>query len=305
MQPLEITDSLADQALVIAGITHPYRREPVRAWALSAVERVHAHSGTVILKAARHPLTAEGDILAHVARHGLPVPSLEAAVTTSDELVMVLEDLGAPERDAGLADAATAAVAVHRTPPPVGIPVLDRDILAALPTVAIERLGQLHAANRWPEPDADIDTLARLAAIADTRVEGTDLPPFGLCHSEFHPTSVHINDAGWHVLDLARAFAGPGLLDLASWQGTTEAPDLDTLDALIDAYVTAGGADTSHAKRGGLTAAQWAMGWHRLWAIDWFLDLQTTWIADPDLDDVYRDVIRRHLTEAVECLRPT
>lgn len=305
MQPLEITDSLADQALAIAGVTHPYRREPIRAWALSAVERVHAHSGTVILKAARQPLTAEGDVLAHVARHGLPVPSLEAAVTTHDETVMVLEDLGAPGRDAGLDDAAVAAVAVHQMSPPAGVPILDRQALGELPTSSLERLGQLHVAGRWPDPDADIDALTRLAAIADTRTEGTDLRPFGLCHSEFHPTSLHITDAGWHILDFARAFTGPGLLDLASWHGTTGAPDLDALDELIDRYVVAGGPDTARAKRGGLTAAQWAMGWHRLWAIDWFLELQTTWIADPGLDDVYRDVIRRHLAEAAECLRPT
>jgi hypothetical protein len=305
LQPLSITDSLADQALGIAGITHPYRREPIRAWALSAVERVHAHSGTVILKAARQPLTAEGDVLAHVARQGLPVPSLEAAVTTPDETVMVLEDLGAPDRDAALGDAAIAAVSVHQIRPPAGVPVVDRDALAALPTVALERIGQLHATGRWPEPDPDIDALARLTAIADTRSEGTDLAPFGFCHSEFHPTSLHITEAGWHVLDLARAFTGPGLLDLASWQGTTEAPDLTGLEELIDAYVAAGGADTAHAKRGGLAAAQWAMGWHRLWAIAWYLEQQTTWIADPDLDDVYRQTIRRHLAEAVECLRPT
>ena len=36
-------------------------------------------------------------------------------------------------------------------------------------------------------------------------------------HSEFHPTSLHIGRDGRRLLDFARTFNGPGLLDLASW----------------------------------------------------------------------------------------
>lgn len=78
----------------------------------------------------------------------------------------------------------------------------------------------------------------------------------------------------------------------------------DAFDALVDAYIDAGGPETVRSERGGLPAGQWAFGWHRLVVIAWYLEQQTTWIADPSLDDTYREVIRRHLTEATECLEP-
>ena len=96
--------------------------------------------------------------------------------------------------------------------------------------------------------------------------------------------------------------AGPGLLDLASWQDTTQAPDLARFALLLAAYLAAGGPVEAAASRGGLPPARWAFGWHRLWIVDWYLQQATTWIADPDQDPLYQRVITRHLTEAVACL---
>lgn len=296
-------DALADKCFTMAGLPEPRHREQLRVWALSGVERVHLPGGaTVFLKYAREPFTDEPRVLAHVARHQVPVPELFASAVSGDTMAMVIEDLGDPDRDATTTDAATAAVATHAAPPPPGLTRLDGAALRALPASCLKRLGELVDAGRWPEPTPDIEALDHLADVALVRAEDADTAPFGLCHSEFHPTSIHISRRGSLLLDWARAFTGPGLLDLASWQNTAEPPDLDALDALIAAYIAAGGAKSARDDRGGLPVARWAVGWHRLWVIDWYLEQATTWINDPSTDPTYQQVIRRHLAEAVECL---
>ena len=296
-------DALADKCFTMAGLAEPRHREPLRVWALSGVERVHLSGGaTVFLKYARVPFTDEPRVLAHVARHRLPVPELFASAVSGDTMTMVIEDLGDPDRDATVSDAAVAAVAAHAVAPPSGLARLDIAALRALPASCLKRLGELVDAGRWPEPAADIAALEHLDDMAPVRADGAETAPFGLCHSEFHPTSIHISRRGWRLLDWARAFTGPGLLDLASWQNTAEAPDLDALDALIADYIAAGGATSASDDRGGLPVARWAVGWHRLWVIDWYLEQATTWINDPSTDPTYQQVIRRHLADAVECL---
>lgn len=303
--PVDTTtiDALADECFTLAGLPTPRRREPLRVWALSGVERVHLPGGaTVFLKYASQPFTDEPRVLVHVARHGVPVPELLASAVRGDSMAMVIEDLGAPGRDATTSDAARAAVAAHAVPPTAGLAQLDGPALRALPGSCLRRIGDLVDAQRWPAPAHDIDRLEHLAEIASVRAEGADTAPFGLCHSEFHPTSIHIGRKGWRLLDWARAFIGPGLLDLASWQNTIDTPDLAALDALINAYITAGGGASARDDRGGLPAARWAFGWHRLWVINWYLEQATIWINDPSTDPTYQQVIRRHLAEAIECL---
>jgi hypothetical protein len=281
-------DALADECFTLAGLPEPRHREQLRVWALSGVERVHfARGATVFLKYACAPFTDEPRVLAHVADHGVPVPALLASATSGELMAMVLEDLGDPERDATTSDAATAAVATHAAPPPPFAGRLDTEALQALPESCLHRLAGLADAGRWPEPGYDTELLERLAKLAPTLADGVEKAPFGLCHSEFHPTSVHITQQGWRLLDWARAFVGPGLLDLASWQNTAEPPDLGALDTLIDAYIAAGGAASARDDRGGLPPARWAVGWHRLWVIEWYLEQATTWINDPSTDPLY------------------
>ena len=258
-------DALADECFELAELPEPRQREPLRVWALSGVERVHLASGTtVFLKYARAPFTDEPRVLAHVADHGVPVPALLASAVNGDTMAMVLEDLGDSDRDATTGDAARAAVTTHATPPPPGVARIDTAALQALPESCLRRLTELADAGRWPDPSYDTERLERLAALAPVRAEGAEAAPFGLCHSEFHPTSIHITERRWRLLDWARAFCGPGLLDLASWQNTAETPDLTVLDALIAAYMAAGGAPSTRDDRGGLPPARWAYGWHRL-----------------------------------------
>ena len=142
----------------------------------------------------------------------------------------------------------------------------------------------------------------RLEPAAAPRAAGTGLAPFGLCHSEYHPTSLHIGRRGWHLLDLARAFTGPGLLDLASWHGTLNDPDPARTQGLLESYVAAGGPRQALAARGGLDAASWALGWHRIWVADWFTaQIGRGWAAGAE--STWATAITRHLTEAASLLR--
>src|ERR1019366_4801727 len=143
--------------------------------------------------------------------------------------------------------------------------------------------------------------LPRLDGAGASRAAGAQLPPFGLCHSQYHPTSLHIGERGWHLLDFARAFNGPGLLDIASWSGTLNAPNPARTLGLIESYVEAGGHRQALAARGGLDAASWALGWHRVWVADWLTQqIERGW-ADR-ADDIWISAITRHLTEAATLL---
>jgi hypothetical protein len=299
-------DELAHRLQTAAGLPGPVRREPIRAWALSGVERLRLPDGaTVIYKYAARPFTHEAATLRHVARHGVPVPRVIAADEHAGTLGMLLEDLGDPDRDPTLDEAAAAAVATHHAPVLDGVPVLDTDALTALPAKSLASMAQLERAGRWAGVDGIVDRLTALQKLAAQRVAGAETPPYGLCHSEFHPTSLHVTGGRWRLLDWARAFHGPGLLDLASWQNTSEAPDLDAYGHLLDAYLAVGGARQAAETRGGLDPARWAYGWHRLWVVEWYLEQATTWIARPASDPTYQRVVRRHLDEALTCLDST
>lgn len=284
-------------------------REPIRIRSMCGLERLRLPDGrTVIFKYSRGPLTDEHLILRHVSAHGLPVPRLLAAATVydvqarADSLGMVLEDLGEPARQPTTKDAAAAAAAIHRIPKLPGRPGIDSATLAGLPARALRRLSVLQDNGRWRDPriTRQLETLARTANV---RCHDAELPPFGTCNSDFRPGSVRIGgDGRWRVLDMARSSIGPGLLDLASWQGTTTAPDIDAFHELLAAYVRAGGAPTVFAARAGLSVAQWAIGWHRLRVITWYLEQAARWMPEPERDEITIPVVHRHLAEAIEML---
>lgn len=283
----------------------PLRREPLHVWQMSAVERIHLDDGTsVILKTAKVPFTAEADVLRHVAVHGVPVPKVLASHRVGDQpLVMLLEDLGQqPEEDPPLAVGARAAVAVHACPPLLDLPVLDAEALARLPLQALDTLATLNDQDRWRDtPDVRL-TLEQIAKIAPRRARGTVTPPYGMCHSEFHPLSFIPSGDAAVIVDWARAFTGPGLLDLASWEDTPKPLDPTAIAAMLDAYVTAGGSPSARQPRGGLPPQVWAGGWHRVWIVEWYLQQCAHWMPDPASDEATQRTVRRHLREAARCL---
>ena len=299
-----ITDILAD-ICADADLPQP-RRDPVRVWSLSGVERIAFPDGTTaIYKFAAEPFTSEARILRAAGTANLPVPAVIGAIVREGVLGMVIEDLGEPVRDVVDADGIVAAVALHDAAPASMLPVLDDDALTTLPVLARGHLRRLRDNGRWVTGTDDIaGMLDALADAAAKRAAGAATAPWGWVHSEFHPTSLHLGPRGWRLLDFARAFTGPGLLDLASWHGTIDDADPIRLRRFIEAYVDAGGHPSALAERGGLSPQAWALGWHRVWAIEWFMEQALRWINDPSQDETYINVVRRHLKTAVQLLEP-
>ncbi|GAB3168251.1 hypothetical protein GCM10027059_30540 [Myceligenerans halotolerans] len=295
---MNTTDVTATLPSLIAEADLPdqYRRQPIRVWARSGVERLMFDGGaSVVLKYAETPFDNEDRILTAVGAD-LPVPTVHASTHVGDLLVMLIEDLGDARRQADIGDGARAAVRIHAVTSLPGVATLGQEELSALPSSASEILA------RYDSPDDAVAAASALTAAAEPRAKDADLAPFGLVHSEFHHTSLHVTDHGVRILDLARAFIGPGLLDLASWSGTVDSPDVEGLWDLIDIYRTEGGAPEAAADRGGIDAASWALGWHRVWVAEWFArQLDLGWAEEAE--NAWLSAITKHLLEAATLLK--
>ncbi|MEU9456763.1 aminoglycoside phosphotransferase family protein [Streptomyces sp. NPDC048277] len=293
---------ILDNLLTIVG-RPTAEREEVRVWSMSGVERLtFPDTTTAIFKYAKRPFDGEDEALRLAHTRGVPVPQVHASAVRDGWLGMLMDDLGTAVRDADDLDGVAAAVVLHGTRTAPGLPVLGQNWLRTLPNRALEHLARLRKAGRWQDADDVEDALDRIAQAAETRSAGTTVAPFGWVHSEFHPTSLHIGRSGWRLLDFARAFTGPGLLDLASWHGTLDTPDPARLRVFLEQYVTAGGTPDALAERGGLPAEKWALGWHRMWAVEWFMEQSIRWIDDPATDPAYLKAVRRHLTDVLHLL---
>ncbi|WP_327595261.1 aminoglycoside phosphotransferase family protein [Streptomyces chartreusis] len=293
---------LLDNLLTMAGRTNAVREE-VRVWSMSGVERLtFPDATTAIFKYAKRPFDNEDQALRLAHTLGVPVPQVHASAVLDGWLGMLMEDLGPAVRGSDDLDGTAAAVVLHGTRTAPALPVLDQARLRTLPNRSLEHLALLRKAERWQETDDVEDALDRIAQAAEARSAGTTVAPFGWVHSEFHPTSLHIGQHGWRLLDFARAFTGPGLVDLASWHGTLDTPDPVRLRVFLEQYVTAGGTPDALTRRGGLAAENWALGWHRMWAVEWFMDQSIRWINDPATDPAYIKAVRRHLTDVLHLL---
>jgi Phosphotransferase enzyme family len=290
------TSRLLRYLLADVGLPDDPVREPMRVWAHSGVERLRFPGRpSVIFKYADTPFDREHLVLRLAARHGLPVPYVLAARTETGVLAMLLDDLGKPVREANDHDGACAAARLHQVDGAGWLARVNTGWLATMPRRIGLRL------NRLGLPGIVAGPVHTLEGAAASRAAGAELPPFGLCHCQYHPTSLHIGELGCHLLDFARAFTGPGLLDIASWHGTLNAPNPARTLGLIESYVEAGGHPQALAARGGLDPASWALGWHRVWVADWLTQqIERGW-ADR-ADDIWISALTRHLTEAATLL---
>lgn len=298
-----LTPTLLTNLCILIGQPIPSRQE-IRVWSTSGVERVTFPDGqTAIFKYAKKPFNSEDQALRLAHIRGIPVPQVRASVVHDAWLGMLLEDLGTPIRDADDLDGAVAAVVLHSAPTSPFLPVLHEAGLRALPDRARGHLHELRKADPWQDTGDIEQALDQIAEAATARAVGAETPPFGWVHAEFRPTSLHIGPTGWRLLDMARAFTGPGLFDHASWHTTLNAPDPLRLRAFLECYVTAGGTPETLAQRGGgLAAETWALGWHRMWVTERFLEQVVRWINDPATDPASITVVRRHLTDVLQLL---
>ncbi|MGN9920712.1 phosphotransferase [Micromonospora palomenae] len=192
--------------------------EVIRIWELSGVERLHLTTDTsLIFKFAVKPFTTEADILINLAGHGIPVVAVQAWAIRGHTLGMLMEDLGVPVRTATEKDAATMAALLHATPVLGHLDTFDEEALTSLPERGLAALAALQCQGRFLKAWDISRALQRLAPCAKALAAGAERPPFGVCHGELHPTSLHLGTKGTRLLDLAKAFNGPGLLDLATW----------------------------------------------------------------------------------------
>ncbi|MFL1438980.1 phosphotransferase [Nocardiopsis protaetiae] len=282
----------------------PAEIEVLHSWALSHVERLTFPDGdTAVFKTAREPFTHEDEALTAARQAGMSVPRVLASVRGTTTLGMLIEDLGEPAREPTDADGAAMAVHLHSVAVPDLLPPGDTAWLASLPARALRTLEVLREHGRWPGSGDIAEMLEAIAQAAPARAEGAMVRPFGWVHSEFHPTSLLVRaDGRVFTYDLARAFCGPGLLDLVSWQGTTTPAAPDRARAFLERYVEEGGPTQTLADRGGLPAQDWALGWHRVWIVEWYLAQAAQWIADPTTDPAYERAVRAHTREAAELL---
>ncbi|MBQ1052310.1 aminoglycoside phosphotransferase [Micromonospora sp. C51] len=289
--------------LLTAARRVPTGRQGIGQWELSTVERlIFADGSSVVCKVAVAPFTGEATVLRALNDREAAVPVLHGYAMRPQTLGMLMDDLGAPVRAATAAEAAAAARWVHTVAGITGLPTFDQAGLARLPGQALDALDALRRQERFPDSRPIEESLQRLAAVAHRRADGAERPPFGLCHGEFHRSSLHVTRAGCHLVDWAKAFTGPGLLDLATWFGTRTPPEPRLLTRLIRAYVAAGGHPGAEADRGGLPAARWALGWHRVWAAWWFLTTAAAGHHRPDTDRRHSQVMLRQLHGAAQLL---
>ena len=278
-------------------------REVLWDWRLSHVERIHLNDGrSIVLKMSRSPMKDDGRVQAALEGSGIPLAQLHLVWPNCDTATIVMEDLGPSRRNATLEEGANVAVKVHAANPPAGLPVLGGDALCQLPSDIESGIKTLDSHGRWLDLDRIQPTITGLVKRAAELSRNANTAPFGLCHNEFNPTSLHIGTRKTALVDWGRPFIGPGLIDLAGWFWTTEKPDLPALRGMIDAYVTAGGAPASKLERAFMEPERWAYFWHRLWIVKWFVTCQTTWQADRSQDGDWQRVIERHLDEADQLL---
>ncbi|MET8149095.1 aminoglycoside phosphotransferase [Actinoplanes sp. NPDC005259] len=250
------------------------RRETIAVGPYSVVERlILPHGSTAILKrtdASMFP--AEANALTAAGRAGAPVPTLQATCTHADTAYLLMEDLGPAIRPADSSDTAYAAARLHRYGAHTSHgDLLNETGLSELPhrgTAALDRIARKHPGKL----DAIRRLLRQIAERTPDRTAGAQLPPFGLCHGELHPSAVHVTASRVMLLDLAVAYTGPGLLDLAAHFGSNTQPQPAAMRHLIHQYVQAGGPTSATANRGGLTAEVWALGWHRVHSAIWHLE---------------------------------
>ena len=210
------------------------RREPVQAWPLSCVEKIHLADGRVYIYKAQRAPTVEPAFYAAMAAH-----AAQSAVTAEATRLLVgaqtlweeapyacllLEYVDAPPfaevyRTYELRPSACSLITRFIGALPEDVPVyLDvgtPERWDAFVKETIDLLRLLHAEGACPQ--VEHQTIMRLAHKLEARVELADLcRESQLLHGDLKPDNVLMTDLTIRVIDWQRPLRGPRLLDVGT-----------------------------------------------------------------------------------------
>lgn len=268
-------------------------------WPLSVVQRIRLAGGdSFVLKTARGPMQSEGRNLLAAAASGLPVPHMlhYELERLSGIMTLCMEDLGESVRNPTTSDAVASAARVHETGLMPNGPWVDTDWLVAELEAARSVATTIGQSYQEFEPVAAAVATEARAAVG---IRGLESAPFGVVHSEFHPSSMIVRNDEIFLLDWARTFIGPQLLDLASFFGTTTLPERKRARNLISNYLETRHLAAAGRDRDGMPVEAWALYVHRLWVVLWYIQSLGEWVdvTDHRWRTKYAAGILKHLTE--------
>ena len=274
-------------------------REVLQSTGFSRVERVTLDGGaSYIAKRGMYLATDEARTIR--ALHGSPIPIAEMYVadTEGEFLTMLMEDLGPASRQPSIAEAGEMAVLMTRTEPPDHLPTEGRESLQRLPQSIMAGIERLVSEGTWTNPDRVMRPVKDIAKAAPGLSSSAEMRPFGLCHREYHPTSLHIGTRKTALLDWQRTYVGPLLPCLANWFDTVDAPDLKACRRLIGEYVPAGGGREALDVRSDLRPEVWAFFWQRVAAAEWWITSQIEWQTSDTRNSGWQRAVERAIVDA-------
>ena len=263
------------------------------------MERVTLEDGaTYIAKRGTYPLIDEADTIG--ALHGSPIPMAEMYVADvkGESLTMLMEDLGPVKIQPTIEDAGEMAVRMTQTTPPDHLATEGRESLESLPQNIKTGIEQLVSLGTWKNPDRIRRPVDDIVKAASALAFGTEIPPFGLCHREYHPTNLHIGTKKTALVDWQRTYVGPLLPCLANWFPIADAPNLKACRRLIKEYIFAGGDPEAQEKRGDLRPESWAFFWQRVGAAEWWINSQIKWQTNDTQDGSWQRAVERVIVDA-------
>ncbi len=297
---LTLTDG---EMLALVGQVEPGNpvigREVLQSTGLSRVERVTLDGGSsYIAKRGTYLVTDEARTIQALRGSPIPVAEIYVADAEGESLTMLMEDLGPAKREPSIDEAAEMAVLMTKTTPADHLPTEGRETLEQLPQRILTGIERLVSQGIWSNPDRIRRPVNDVAKAAPALSASAEAPPFGLCHREYNPTSLHIGTRKTALLDWQRAYVGPLLPCLANWFWIVDAPNLKACRRLIKEYVAAGGDPEALDDRSDLRPEVWAFFWQRVAAAEWWIRSQVNWRTSDTRDGGWQRAVERAIVDA-------
>ena len=274
-------------------------RDVLQSGQLSRVERVTLdNDSTYIAKRGTHLFTDEARTIRALVGSPIPMAELHVADLEGEFLTMLMEDLGPAKREPTIDDAGEMAVRMTQTKPPGHLPTEGQESLENLPQKIMTGIERLVSQGTWTNPDRIRRPVGDIAKAAPALSSSAEVRPFGLCHSSYDPSSLHIGSRKTALLDWQCTNVGPLLPCLANWFSIIDAPNMKACRRLIQEYVTAGGDPEAFDDRNNLRPEVWAFFWQRVAAAEWWITSQAKWQTSDTRDGGWQRAVERAIVDA-------